>query len=174
MQKQTIKGIIGAILVAVLFYFLSNYYFVRGGTSGVFSIIFVVIGILTGFTIGLGKTNLLSKEQRFFSFSWTKIAWTFLLGITAFFLVLILIDKLYPPLGLEWLGTLYTYFIAVYSWIFFLLNSLISIIFNYFIKTYNPNPFESELFFWGQMTFNLLWDYFLICLVFYIIRKFKK
>ena len=170
-EKQIIKGVIGAILVAILFYYLSNYYIVRGGTPSIYSLIFILIGLIVGFTIGVGKTNLLSKEQRFFSLSWVKMAWVIFIWITTLFFSIILTDII-PTIG--WIGQLSVFLLNVYGWIFFLLGGLITMVISPFIMVYNPSPFESELFVWGQFSINRLWDYFLVCLVLYIIRKLKN
>jgi hypothetical protein len=111
------------------------------------------------------KTN-----QRFFSFSWTKLTWSVILGIIAYAFILWFM-RAYSLQDL--MGQASAYFFVAYSWIFFMISNLLLMFLSSFLRIDNPTPFVENLVIYGPLIINLIWDYFLVCLAIFIYKKFK-
>jgi hypothetical protein len=115
-----------------------------------------------------------NKSERFFTFSWSKAGWTLLLGIVAYYLLWAFMDLYRASTASYQIQNLFVWFNVGFSWVFFFVQNLLLMVLSYFIKIDNPTPFVENLVIYGPVVVNLIWDYFLVCLVYSIIRKFKK
>ena len=164
MQKQIIKGIIGAIIGAALLYFVSFLFMVIGNLGDVYSIIFIIIGAVAGFLIGQGEKNKKFGGEKFFSLSWTKVSWVIFLAILTLFCAFVFMDVTPDSGMIYYIGTIYGWILTPGSMLMGLIPSMDCSTNNILCTIATCFPFLALL----------LWDYLLICLVFYIIRKFKK
>ncbi len=168
-MQKIIRGIIVAIIVAILFFFGSNLF--MAGIGNIYSILFIAVGAVLGFFLGYTnkKRNFDDDKESFFSFSWSKAGWAVLLFfVTSFILLFIGFMEIMPTKAFYNIG-------LAYGWIFMLGVFLT----NYIAYSLFPQLNGSLIAFGSTLSLvamlvNLLWDYFLVCLILYIIRKFKK
>jgi uncharacterized membrane protein len=153
--------IIGAIIGAIIFYFLTVL-FANMGFS-VLPIIFVILGAIAGY---FAVPNKKSHVKSFFSPTFAKIAWTFILLILTFVMAFAFMDRI--DIFAKIIGSI--------------LNPLNAIILFYFVN------FTSQGY-WDQSGWSanmsavysiinilsvILWDYFLVCLSVWIFSHLKS
>ena len=166
-EKVNYLGITGAIVGAILFYFVSSLFAVIGiNGSNFIGWIFALIGAISGYFAVSGNKS----SYSFFTFTSKKLAWTVILGVLAYFSIFLFMDV---QATTGWMGGLVNNLLVFYSWIFFLFSNLTLLLANLFIQIDNPSTLVYSLVVYGPFIVNLIWDYFLVCLVFYIINKIR-
>ena len=168
-MQKIIKGIIGAIIGALLFFFVGGLFIADNSPINIYSILFITVGAASGFFVGyVEKKKNSNNKEMFFAFSWMKIGWVVLLIFIGFFAAFIFMDVTPDS------GTIY-YIAIVYGWIF-LPGVWLT---DYIFSSLFPQISGSQLglggtLSWIPLLINILWYYFLVCLILFIIRKFKK
>jgi hypothetical protein len=166
-KERIIKGITGAAIGALFFCFLSTLLiFIEAGRNGYF-IISVAVGIIGGFIIGISQNSDSREKESFFSFNWIKLTWAVLLGFLTFFGTFIFTD-LMPESKL-------VYYIGVaYQWILLEGVILVSRVFYAFFPRSDFSQTLGGSLPWISLLANLLWDYILICLIYWLVAKINN